>query len=255
MKIADYKNYLESTGKSKNTIIGYSSDLRFWFKFALNLKKDVMKLKMKDIEDGLCGRDVNTARRLLASLKSYGRFLNRINKPKLIMELMKVEYLGCKVKIPKNLNTLEYQQIIKHAKELIQNKDRRGLWLGLMINCGLRISEIQNITFIDNHIKVIGKGNKERVVPCPDWLFKGLVSFKSKGYGGYLQSRQVIDVALRKLGYTNVHRMRHTYATILQKKDVKIEVIQKLLGHSSIVTTQIYTNTTVPDDIVSKLEI
>lgn len=249
----DYRRYLESTGKSKNTITGYCSDLRNWEREASELNIDTKKLKMNEIEHGLRGRDINTSRRLLASLKSYGRYLNRMDEPNLLMELLKVEYKGTKERIPKSLSSEEYQSLIDRAKELIRVNDRRGIWIGLMINCGLRISEIQNVSIGDGSIRVIGKGNRERAIPCPDWLLDALKVFKISGQGGYLQTRQVVDNGLRKFNYNKFHRMRHTYATRLQQRGVPIEVIQKLLGHSSILTTQIYINTTIPNDILSKL--
>lgn len=249
----NYRAYLESTGKSKNTVRGYCSDLRNWEKEASGLNIDMKKLKMSEIEHGLRGRDINTARRLLASLKSYGRYLNRMNEPNLMMELLKVEYRGIKERVPKSLSSAEYLALIDRAKELISSNDRRGIWIGLMINCGLRISEIKHVSIGEESISVIGKGNREREIPCPDWLLTALKIFKKTGQGGYLQTRQVVDIGLRKFNYKKFHRMRHTYATRLQRKGVPIEVIQKLLGHSSIVTTQIYINTTVPNDILSKL--
>ncbi len=248
-----YINHLKASFKSENTVIGYQSDMRFWNNIAESNNIAIDNLKVGVIEKALSGKDISSARRFLATLKSYAKYLNRQDQPLLFLEVSKVELSGVKVRIPKSLSRDKYIDIVEHAKHLIKKNDRRGIWLGLMVNCGLRISEIRFIEVKDGLVSVIGKGNKERRVPCPDWLLSELQTYMKTGKGGYKQCRQVIDRGLRELNYNKFHTLRHTYATILHEEGVQLEVIQLLLGHSSIVTTQIYTKTIVPDDILEKL--
>ena len=70
----------------------------------------------------------------------------------------------------------------------------------------------------------------------------------------YRKKRQIVDKHQRAIGFTHVHTLRHTYATTLLQRGVKIEEIQKLLGHSSIATTQTYAAAQLPENVVEVLE-
>ena len=72
--------------------------------------------------------------------------------------------------------------------------------------------------------------------------------------GGYARKRESIDKGLRKMGYSHCHSLRHTYATILLKRGLSLDAIQKLLGHANIATTQIYAKTQLPAGINDLLE-
>lgn len=246
---------LQSAGRAKRTIEGYQQDIKQWQKYALEKgHKTVYNLKTKDIEGFIAKRDVNTSRRLISSLKQLSKWYLRDGFPALNIEMQKLMSAKGKKRIPLAKEPAEFIRIRDEAKKMIEEGDRRGIWISLKLMCGLRISEIATVEVSDNFIQVIGKGDKQRRIPAPAYVVEGLKAIPATGRGGYKKSRFVIDRCLRKLGYTHLHSLRHTYATYLLNKGVKIEVIQKLLGHSSIATTQIYAQTKIEEGITDVLE-
>ncbi len=247
---------LKAAGRSERTLKGYASDLRFWRRVSGKTGKAIYKLSIKDIEGAIAGLDINTARRHVAALKGLAKWYLRDGYPVLFIELQKLMMGKGKARIPRAKSSEEYITIRDRSKKLVQENDRRGIWIGLMLVCGLRISEIQTAVPGKDWVQVRGKGDKERRVPCPPWLISAMVRSPGLGRKGYMKKRQVIDKNLRKLdlSYNHFHSLRHTYATILLHRGVALEEIQKLLGHSSIATTQIYAKTKLPEGINEILE-
>ena len=130
--------------------------------------------------------------------------------------------------------------------------DRRGLWIGLMLCCGLRISEIKGVekSTEKNVIRVIGKGNKERLVPAPKWLYNAIADDKNKTWR---RTRQLIWLELKEMGVKKPHSLRHTYASELIRCGVPLEEVKELLGHSKMDTTLIYAKIKIPKDVTNKL--
>ena len=191
----------------------------------------------------------------LSMLKGYAKWLLKAGKTKLFLELQKVQSPKSKSRIPKHKSQAEFSDLVAVAKELVRNDDRNGLWLGLMLMCGLRISEIEHAVAGDDYVQVIGKGDKERRIPAPAWLLVGISQMKAKGRGGWRQGRKVIDRNLRKsLALSKFHSLRHTYATILLHRGMQLDEIQVLLGHEGIATTQIYAKTKMPEGVIELLE-
>lgn len=245
---------LKSIGRAKKTIESYRYDIEFWKKIARRNKKSIYNLKLTEIEEANAGQDINSVKRRVSALKQLAKWYLRDGFPLLHIECQKIILGRGKVRVPQAKSEKEYIQIKKRAQELIEEGRREGVWLSLFINCGLRISEIQTVTPFEDHITVIGKGDKERKVPCPEHLLEILNNFKKDGHGGYRKKRQIIDRELRKMGYTHLHSLRHTYATILLNRGVDLDKIQHLLGHSSIATTQIYAKTKVDKSILEVLK-
>jgi site-specific recombinase XerD len=246
---------LRSAGRSKRTIEGYASDIRGWERYVIENKiTSVYSLKVKNIEAAIAYNDVNTARRHIAALKALAKWHLRNGHPALHIECEKLIMPRGKSRIPHAKEAKEFSTIREQSKKLSAEGDRRGIWLGLMLNCGLRISEIQTAVPGADWVQVRGKGDKERRIPCPPWLVKSMIDSPGTGRKGYMKKRQIIDRELRKLGHTHFHSLRHTYATILLHRGMLLDEIQKLLGHSSISTTQIYAQTKLPEGVIELLE-
>lgn len=177
-------------------------------------------------------------------------------------------------KLPNYLSLQEAKKLLLVYKNSTEEYEiRDNAMLHLFLNCGLRISELQNLELNNldlknNKFTVVGKGNKERVCYLNDITRKALdkyleirnskkienkkeakylfISTQSdkKIYGRTIQKNIKKAYKLADLDYNeySVHTLRHTFATLLHKSGVDIHLIQVLLGHSEIQTTQIYTH-------------
>jgi len=251
----NYINHLKATGKAETTIYTYLVELRYWDRESKKLNTKLQYLNCIQVENIIKDLDKNTAKKRISALSSYAKYMLRQDKSKLYIELQKLNPIGTKQRIPKHKTQEEYIELYKQAKDLCKAKDRLGVWLGLFVCCGVRISEIEKSLHGSNFVQVIGKGDKERRIPAPKWLLNAMIGVNQRERGGWRKKRQVIDKTMRqKLGISNCHSIRHTYATVLLNNDVKLEEIQLLLGHEKMDTTQIYAKTRIPKGIIVKLE-
>ena len=151
----------------------------------------------------------------------------------------------------------------ENRTKMTETRRRHELLFGLLLNSGLRISEALGLKASDvrildgtaKSVRVIGKGNKERLVPLPGafgavfgfWLKdrnRGEAIF-AKTDGQPVSARAYLRGMLQKAGIDkkiSPHKLRHTYATNLLNTGAELVDIKALLGHESIATTQIYTN-------------
>jgi integrase/recombinase XerC len=265
--IADHKNY------SKNTIKSYKEDLYQFLKFLQeegikdfekveyeHLIKFIGKLKLSNYKE-------KTIARKVASLKSFYKFLfstKDIKKnPCLLLTSPKVPE-----KLP---DFLTYDEILKLLN--VSGKDtwqflRDKTILELLYSTGIRVGEIANlkiddINFVDEVIKVRGKGKKERIVPFGKYALNCLMKYIEKRpnkkerylflnkYGKRLTERSIERIVKKYSLISGInkrvtpHTLRHTFATHLLEKGVDLRTVQELLGHERITTTQIYTHLTV----------
>lgn len=246
--------HLRTAGKAKRTIQEYEYELAWWKTQAKECRKKPYFLKVHEIEQILVELHPATRQRKKAALRTYSRWLLRENHPRLYAEMEKLPSVKRPKSLPKDLGAKRFNELRNQAKQWIQNGKREGVWLGLMLMTGLRISEIQTAHKSGDYIKVMGKGEKERLVPVPKWLLEAMENIPRNGRRGWAKQRTVIWQGLAKQNILKPHSLRHTYATQLLRKGRRIEEIQVLLGHESIATTNIYARASVPRGIVADLD-
>ena len=270
-----YLDYLKyNRNYSDNTIVSYKNDIIEYLKYLEKEYLNYCDVNYQDLHGLLVYYENNhnnsrSIRRKISSLKGFYKYLVRNNKindnPFIYISLPKMEK-----KLPQYLNYNEFLEIIDsiEIKDIYSLRDR--LILELLYATGLRVSELVNIKLDDininnNEIKVIGKGNKTRIVyfnnVCLNYLKKYLNNFheinkKNNKYlilnkcGEQITTRGVsliIDKIIKKTSIIkniSPHVLRHTFATHLLNNGCDLLTVQELLGHSSISTTGIYTHVT-----------
>jgi integrase/recombinase XerD len=275
--IEEFLNYLVvERGLSDNTILAYRRDLYKYTDFLESKKKrmHLNEVERNDIRDYMLFQkenalSSNSISRSLVAIKVLHRFLFRekyikqditsvLDSPKLWKHL------------PETLSLPEVEEIISkpNTRNCIGLRDRAVL--ELMYATGLRVSELVNLT-VDNvnlevgFLRCIGKGNKERIVPVGRQAQSAIEKYLSKSRIKLNKSKTQNNLFLSRLGrkisrqsfwkiikkYTALagikkeitpHTLRHSFATHLLERGADLRVVQEMLGHSDISTTQIYTH-------------
>ena len=282
--------------KSPNTIKEYNYDLAMFLKFIMvhfnltsykdfkdinisNLSLDVIKkIELNDIHAFLAYLTTTyhskaaTRARKVSSIRVFFNYLsqkaNLIEKnPAQNLETPKIEK-----RMPKYLTLDDSKKLLTVTSDEERNKERDYAIITLFLNCGLRLSElvginINDISFDDAKMTVIGKGNKERTIYLNKACLQAINSYlevrpkigikPSSIKALFLSERKeriskrtvqyVVDKELRRAGLDtkkySTHKLRHTAATLMyQYGNVDIRALQELLGHESISTTEIYTH-------------
>ncbi|WP_374472363.1 site-specific tyrosine recombinase XerD [Phenylobacterium sp.] len=263
---------------AKNTLAAYARDLADASGFLTRRGRDLAAASAEDVEAyfadlGVRGLSPATAARRRAAVRQFYRFVLgegwRTDDPSRRVEAPKKGR-----SLPKVLSREEMDRLIAAAAA---RDGRQGLRLGCMVELayasGLRISELTGLTLAalarDPACLIVrGKGGKERLAPLnetaraavkayldvrPQFLPKGDKAnpwlFPSRGKGGRLTPRrfaQLLDEAAADAGIdparVSPHVLRHAFATHLLEGGADLRVVQKLLGHADIATTQIYTH-------------
>lgn len=268
--------YLKSRGRSENTILNYSVDLN---QFAEYLEKqgisDVVDIDLDAVRIFLSnimgiGISKTSTSRKLSAVRGFLRWLTvRGILPSNPVEVLK----GPKVphSLPRALSYGDTDKLLTEGPAKGKNYDRDRLILELMYGSGLRVSELveldwEMIDFETRSLRIIGKGSKERIVPFSTsvltmlevWALKNRTErtgplFKSnKVNSERLTVRTIHRVVLRsasRVGLHGVspHTLRHCFATHMLENGAPLRVIQDLLGHESIATTQKYLSITAEE--------
>lgn len=259
-------------GLSKHTIDSYCSDLIIYF-YYLQSKDitDTKEISLQVIDDFISSlRETHKGSsiyRISASIRSYHHFLAfyyNESDPTVNLEVSK----GPK-KLPVFCTVEEINQLMNSFDDTDNEDLLHHSILELIYGCGLRISEVCSLTTnrIDldvGSIRVLGKGDKERIVPIP----KGTIPLEKKYRDvlrpiylkkktnlffinrlGHKITSQSIELMLKskcqELGFNKEitpHKLRHSYATHLLQNGADLRSIQEMLGHSDIQTTEIYTH-------------
>ncbi len=269
--ISEYLTYLEvERGLSQNTILAYENDILGFFDYFKNIEdpNEIKRIHFSEYtahlaESGLLSSSVT---RKIASIKGFFRYLSA-NK-----EIKSNPSLSLSApKIPKRLpKVISYEEIEKLLKNRLTTKEKAVF--ELLYATGLRVSELVNLTvknvdFKSNLIKTTGKGSKDRIVPMGKKAKEALNHYmKERGLllktklGSEAESdfvflneksekisRQWVYNFIKKQGETinktiSPHTIRHSFATHLLENGADLRAVQELLGHRSVVTTQLYTH-------------
>lgn len=298
-----FLNYLIVTkGRSELTVLNYYSDLRLFLRFLMQkngiVKSDCPFDKI-DIEN--CPAEIVESVTLsdITQFLSYIR-LERKNDSKAVTRKgvairQFFKYLttyynwfedkspAANLELPKAKKTLPKHLTIEQATDLLKQSSEFKSWADVrdytmivfFLNCGMRLSELVGIntnSYIStkdgdgtpiSYLKVLGKGNKERIIylnyacvnayeqylsvrPSTQPTEKALfISSRLKRISNR-RVEQIIDERLRLCGLDNmgfsVHKLRHTAATLMYQNGVDVRVLKEVLGHENLDTTQIYTH-------------
>ena len=223
------------------------------------------KVKNQRSREAEYGTKASTRARKVSTLRSFYKYLTV--KAKLI-DTNPLQDLD----VPKIPHTLPRYLTLQEAQSLLssvdgKNKERDYCILCIFLNCGLRISEIVGLNLSDiraDHIRVFGKGSKERIIyindACADSINKYLEVRKSIAAidknALFLSNRRkrmsreavhsMVKQSLKRAGLDadkySSHKLRHTAATLMLQNGVDVRTLQELLGHDNLNTTQIYTH-------------
>jgi integrase/recombinase XerD len=259
-------------GLSKNTLSAYSSDLRIFAKWLSD--KSMLDVDKGDLSRFLATRyaagigNRSTARILSSLRRFYGYYIREnslIIDPTLLIES---PHIGRH--LPVSLSELDVELLLNAPEVTNTNGFRDKTMLEVLYATGLRVSELvglkfEQISFRQGVVRIIGKGNKERLVPVGEeamsWLEAYMIQARKKLLGerqcDYLfvtnrgdgMTRQafwhIIKRHAKKAGISkelSPHTLRHAFATHLLNHGADLRVVQLLLGHADLSTTQIYTH-------------
>ncbi len=270
-----YERYLKlQRNYSSNTLEAYRHDLETLLDYLDEQQMSPLEVKLEDLESFAAslhehGISAKSQARILSGVRSFYRFLELDGYLEVDpTELLESPHLP--KHLPEYLTTEEVDEL-EASIDLTTNEGHRNrAIIEVFFSCGLRVSELTNLKlsdlFLDERfIRVFGKGKKERLVPISDraihelefwfddrrhWDIKpGEEDFVFLNRRGHHLTRTMILIMIKKQGEAagihktiSPHTLRHSFATALLRGGADLRVIQALLGHADIGTTEIYTH-------------
>ncbi|MDA8695691.1 site-specific tyrosine recombinase XerD [Flavobacteriales bacterium] len=274
-----FRSWLQlERGLSSNSVEAYLRDVQRLSFFAQNLSKT--KFEPSGFETGHVdafvaqlfdeGLSRNSQSRILSGVRNFCKYLLLEG----IIEQDPLELLDSprpERKLPDVLGVDEIQAIIDAIDLSRKEGIRNRAILETMYSCGLRVSEVVGLRIscideIEGMVKVIGKGNKERIIPIGEVALDTVSRYINQyrkfveievgyedtlflGRRGRELTRQMVFTMLRRTAHeagirkqVSPHTFRHSFATHLMESGADIRVVQEMLGHSSVSTTEIYTH-------------
>ena len=266
MEVEDLSHYLDymalERGYAENTLQAYERDILEYLAF-LNtqppetLSRRLVNTYMRELRNK--GNVTTTIIRKISSMKGFYNWLIQNNR----VQENPFEFLD----LPKRMKTLPKVLSVSEVQRLLDSTDlglNEKVALELLYACGLRVSElitlqIQQVSLDVGYVRCIGKGGKERLIPLGEITVALLERFLQlcrknvppnspllSRENGKAYSRFDIWRLMKQLGQQlgkniSPHTLRHSFATHLLENGADLRVVQELLGHSDISTTQIYT--------------
>ena len=300
--LRDFLTYHENIkGQSPRTISEYYLDLRMFLRFIRLMRNDmpmntpledipikdidlkfVSEITTSDVFDFLSylandrplnpdstytqyGIEPASRSRKLSAIKSFYKYLTVRTKQLQENPVADLEYPKLRKSLPKYLTMSQASALLQAVSG--QNAKRDYAILMLFLNCGIRRSELVGLNIsdvYDDRIRVVGKGNKERIVYFGSACRKALDQYMNERdkvvltdnralFGSRNGNRisvtavhRLVDKALLKAGLDptqySAHKLRHTAATMMLSGGVDVKTVQEVLGHENLNTTQIYTH-------------
>lgn len=273
--LKDYKIYLELERKlSIETVNSYVSDIKFFLSFIEKINVPIEKINFEVVNDYVSfisslNVSAKTLHRKFSSLRNFNKFL-------IGEKIIKNDFTS-QIEFPKLGETLPNYLTVDEVDLLLdfemKNKSdfRNKAMIELMYSSGIRVSEIINIKLNDislDHlsVKIRGKGNKERIAMFGDYAKDCIYDYLSNYRNEFLQKRdsdylfvnvhgspvsrqsfwKIIKTIAKKQGLRaegiSPHVLRHSFATHMIENGAELRVLQEMLGHSDISTTQRYTH-------------
>lgn len=266
--LKEYENYLKfEKNYSMNTINSYLSDIKEYQEFK---KGDILSSTKEDILAYLKtikNLESTTISHKISSLKSFFKYYQKREKIK-INPLANIKSPKIAKKLPTYLTLEEVSKLLDVEIKSPYDARNKAI-LELLYSSGIRISELCNMQTSNYNsyeciIRLIGKGSKERIIPLGDYAISVLEDYINNyrpkinkkninsifiNNRGDAVSRQFIFKVIKKeclkkgiRKNVSPHTLRHTFATHLLQNGADLRIIQELLGHENISTTQIYTH-------------
>lgn len=274
--LLQFLQYLEYQKRySKHTVIAYQTDLQQFFVYAqaqfdiaevADITSNILRSWLASLKDD--ETTAKTINRKISSIKSFFKFLQKQN-----LVSKNPTALIVAPKIPKRLANFvreEDMHTLLHHVEFTDDFEgkTKKLIITLFYQTGMRLSELinvqeTNLNEASQQIKVVGKGNKERIIPLELNLIKELQTYIASKpnnaaenifvtpKGKPLNPRTIYGFVKEHLSLVTTiqkkspHVLRHSFATHLMNNGAEINAVKELLGHSSLAATQVYTHNTI----------
>ncbi|HWW78796.1 MAG TPA: site-specific tyrosine recombinase XerD [Steroidobacteraceae bacterium] len=261
-------------GLSTNTLAAYRADLTALSRWLSERQTPMMRTTRADLQDFIAYRVTAGARprSTARQLSSFRRFFRYLMREGVIREDPTAQIAMPKIgrSLPKSLSEEEVESLLGAplVSDPLGNRDRT--MLEVLYATGLRVSELVNlrhgqVNTTQGVIRILGKGNRERLIPLGEEAMRWLKDFAQGSRSEILLERQtdylfptrrgdrmtrqafwhIIKRYARKAGIAkelSPHTLRHAFATHLLNHGADLRVVQMLLGHSDLSTTQIYTH-------------
>ncbi len=274
--VESFLNYLRFQKRySQHTITAYRNDIESFFIYLSdeydtpdikNINAPIIRSWLATLKgDDMTAKSIN---RKISALRSFFKYLMRQETIETTpMSIITAPKIG--KRLPVYVEEKDLQTLFSHVEfpEGRQGETER-LILQLFYNTGMRISELINlkekqVDYSYSHIKVLGKGNKERIVPVNNELLNQVLQYiKNRPIpaaenvfvnekGKPLYAKQVYNIVKKYLSLVTTvnkkspHILRHSFATHLTNNGADLNAIKELLGHSSLAATQVYTHNSI----------